>query len=140
KQDTDTITRTTATPDRGASLMLSRHTIVGVSLLSLALCIAGGAAGYVLSKWEPEVPLDADHCPSTPPATWFGVFDITDIRPRQEQDRITKAVLAIAERMRKYERLVLHVITSRAEDSSAPWPLPNFPDGFRLCKPADPKA
>lgn len=120
--------------------MHARERMIGLLLLLLALMVAGGAAGYVLANWQPQIALDADHCPLSPAGTWIASIDITDAWPAAERDRIAKSLLATAERMRKNERLAIHAITGNAEDASAPRPLPGLPKGFALCKSADPKA
>jgi hypothetical protein len=118
--------------------MQLRDHVLGFSLLLLAIVSSAVAGRYVYAHRQPELALDADHCPPTPPGAWLVAFDITNRQPPQEQQRITSDVIAIAERMHINERLALHVLTGNAEDSAAPWPLPGFANGFRLCKPADP--
>ena len=112
--------------------MQSRERTTGVVLILLALLIAAGATGYVLANWQPELELDADRCPPSPAGTWMVDVDHTDIQPPIERERIIKGILSIAERMRKNERLELHVITGRPDDVSPPW------KGFQKCKSADP--
>jgi hypothetical protein len=118
--------------------MRARDRVIGRTSLLLALGIAAAGGGYAFLVLQPEVALDADFCAPTPARTWLVGVDQTDIQPSYEQERIIKGVLAIADRMRKQERLALHVITGRADDASAPWPAPGFPKGFRRCKAADP--
>jgi hypothetical protein len=112
--------------------------LVGLLCLVLAFVLAGGAVVYAVRNWQPAVVVDDDNCPSTPPGAWLAAFDQTDKWPPQEQERITSSVLVNAERMAKHERLALHVLTGEAEDAARPVPLPDFRNGFRLCKPADP--
>jgi hypothetical protein len=64
----------------------------------------------------------------------MAAIDITDPWPLPERERISRGLLATAERLRKNERLSLHVISGRAERTSAPW------QGFQRCKSADPNS
>lgn len=112
--------------------MYARERIHGIVMICLALAIAGGATGYVLANRQPELVLDADHCPATPVATWFAIVDDTDVWPQIEQQRMAKGLLGIAERMPKNARLELHRIGARADDARPPW------RGFQKCKSADP--
>jgi hypothetical protein len=119
--------------------MLQRERVVGISLLVVALGLATAAIAYVRAHWQPEIFLDIDHCPLTPEGVWLVGIDGTDKWAKQEREHITTRLLALAEAMRQHERLALFAITDKPEDSAAPWPLPDFPNGFRLCKPVDPK-
>jgi hypothetical protein len=112
--------------------MHNRERNLGILFIVLALAIIGIAAGYVFANWQPELALDADHCPRKPQATWMVGVDHTSIWPPVEQERITRGLRAIAERLRKHERLDLHLMTDRPEAASAPW------QKFQKCKSADP--
>src|SRR5262245_20604573 len=114
--------------------MQTRERTIGVVLILLALALAGGATAYVFANLQPELTLDADRCPPRPRGTTIIGGDHTEIWPPVEQERIRKSVLAIAERLPKHERLQLHVITGRPDDTSAPW------KGFQKCKSADPSS
>jgi hypothetical protein len=112
--------------------MHTHERTIGVVLLILAIAIATAATGYVLANWRPELTFDADRCPPSPAGTRLVLVDRTDVWPPQEQERIQKGLLAVAERMHKNTRLSLHAITGRAEDAAAPW------KGFQRCKSDDP--
>jgi hypothetical protein len=104
----------------------------GFALLALAVALAGSAGGYVLATQEPHVSLDADGCAGAPTGASVAVVDQTDVWPIVEQERMRTALLDLAARMRKNERLTLHALTARSEDASVPW------RGFQRCKPTDP--
>ena len=119
--------------------MVNREVVLGLSLmLATASAVAAGLLYRHLYR-EPELTLDGDHCPLKPAATWLAVFDETDLWAAPQQDHMTQGVLSLAETMRKHDRLLVHVISGRPEDSATPAPLPGFPRGFRLCKSADPQ-
>jgi hypothetical protein len=113
-------------------MMHAREQIIGIALICVALVVTFSVASYVVATHQPEVALDGDRCPPNPSGTSIVFVDQTDIWPAPEQERIKHGLLATAERMRKNERLVLHVVTGRAEDANAAW------KGFKLCKSADP--
>jgi hypothetical protein len=112
--------------------MLSRETTLGIGLITVALGMAGAAITYGFANWQPPRALDADDCTSIPTGTSIAVVDMTDVWPNTEQDRITKSILNLAERMHKNDRLILTTITGNVDEGITPW------QGFRRCKSADP--
>jgi hypothetical protein len=108
-------------------------------LLIVTFVLAAAGVAYAALHWQPRSALDADSCPPAPVGTWLAAIDVTDLRPPQEQERMWRGLLDIPERMSKHERFTLHVIGGDAELSAAPFPLTDQLQGFRLCKPSDPK-